>query len=59
MIILVQNLGHPFFCVKVGFYFGVVDMCVVTRTVINCVRDVPDHIQEGSLGRVIQNTSFI
>jgi hypothetical protein len=26
MIILVQNLGHPFFCVKGGFYFGVVDI---------------------------------
>ena len=26
MIILVQNLGHPIFCVEGGFYFRVVDM---------------------------------
>ena len=39
MIILVQNLGHPFFCVKVGFYFGAVDLYHVLY--------VNHHIEKG------------
>jgi hypothetical protein len=46
MIILDQNLGHRTFCVKVQFYFGVVDIyiyiCLIKgyESVIFCLRRV-------------------
>ena len=38
MIILDQNLGHHPFCVKVGFYFRVVDVVAVDSNVEICTK---------------------